>query len=167
MENRLRDVYYNPEAVGGFGSVRALAKAAGATVKDAERWLSDQFTYTLHKPARRRYATRPYRTNKIDRQWQSDLVEMLDFRDVNEGYKYLMTVIDLFSRHAWARPLKSKHGKEVTAAFEDVMNESGRQPHYLQTDAGKEYENRHFQHMLNVRCIKFFTVKSQFKAAVV
>ena len=37
-----------------------------------------------------------YRTNKIDGQWQADLVKMIEFHNVNDGYRYLLTVVDLF-----------------------------------------------------------------------
>ena len=163
---RLRQAYYDPQHVGSFGGVQALAKGAGTSVKNAKRWLTDELTYTLHKPARIRYVTRPYRTSTIDRQWQGDLVEMNDFVSVNKGYKYILTVVDLFSRYAWARALKNKTGQVVTKAFESILKE-GRKPHYFQSDEGLEFDNRHFQHLLNLNDIEFFTVKSQFKAAVV
>ena len=55
MENnrRLRDVYYNPSAVGSFGGAKALAKAVDVNFKETKRWLSNQFAYSLHKLARR------------------------------------------------------------------------------------------------------------------
>ena len=62
-------------------------------------------------------------------------------------------------------PFKSKNARTVTDAFVNVLEESGGTLHYFQTDEGKEYENRVFHHMLNVRNIKFFTVKSPSKAA--
>ena len=67
-----------------------------------DAWLRKQRTYTLHKLARLGYRTRPYKTAGIDQQWQADLVEMIPHEDVNDGYIYMLTVIDLFSRYAWA-----------------------------------------------------------------
>src|SRR5438477_3706732 len=124
-------------------------------------------TYTLHKGARRRYVTRPYRTNKIDGQWQIDLVEMLEFQNVNDGYRYLLTVIDLFSRYAWARPLKTKSAADVTLAFRSILSEDRRKPKKVQSDNGREFENAPFQLMLTNNGIKFFTISSAYKAAVV
>jgi transposase InsO family protein len=164
MENDvLGGVYYNPESVGSFSGVRTLSKATGTSLKAARDWLNKQMTYTLHKGARKRFVTRPYRTNKIDSQWQADLVEMIPYSNVNRGYKYLLTVIDIFSRYAWARPLKSKRPKNIVTAFESIFQESGRKCKVLQTDQGKEFENREFQHFLNLHDVKFFTVKSYLK----
>ena len=86
----------------------------------------------------------------------------------NDGYKYILTVIDLFSRYAWARPLKSKRGDEVAAAFRDIFNsEDGRIPKRVQTDQGKEFENREVRALFARHNIELFSIKSAFKAAVV
>ena len=78
-EARLREEYYNPAGVGSFGGAKRLSDAAGVKLERAQEWLTDEFAYSLHKPSRKRYATRPYRTSGIDRKWQSDLVEMIEF----------------------------------------------------------------------------------------
>src|SRR5271156_5836151 len=128
-------------------------------------WLRAQRPYTLHKPVRKRYSTRPYKTSEIDQHWQGDLVEMIPYANVNDGYRYILTLIDLFSRYAWAVPLRDKTANEVAAAFRHVFAQ-GRQPQRLQRDDGREFDNRVVQHLLNIENIRFFTVKSQFKAAV-
>ena len=167
-DNRcLSELYYDAESPAGFGSVKKLAQFAGVNQKTAQTWLSKQFAYTLHKPSKRRYATGPYRVAKIDDQWQVDLVEMTEFAAVNDNFKYLLTCIDLFSRFAWARGLKNEESNSVLMAFRDIIDDSGRKPKKLQSDAGKEFQNRHFQHYLNVNGITFFVVQSAFKAAVV
>ena len=71
-DTRLRDVYYEPARVGSFGGVKALSQASGVSLPKTKLWLSKQLTYTLHKGARRRYVTRPYRVSKIDEQCQID-----------------------------------------------------------------------------------------------
>ena len=166
-DRRLREVYYEPARAGSFAGVKALAQAAGVSIARTKAWLSQQLTYTLHKEARRRYVTRPYRTNKIDAQWQADLVEMIELHNVNDGYRYLLTVIDLFSRYAWAKPLRSKSAADVTLAFRNILAEGERKPKKLQTDNGREFENAPFQLMLNENGIQFFTISSAHKAAVV
>jgi hypothetical protein len=159
-------LYYNVEHPASYGGADRLAIAAQRTIGTTKDWLRTQRTYTLHKPVRKRYSTRPYKSGAIDQHWQSDLVEMIPYANVNNGYRYLLTIIDLFSRYAWAVPLKDKTGATITAAFRQVFAQ-GRQPQRLQTDDGREFENREFQNFLNLENIRFFTVKSQFKAAVV
>src|SRR5438552_158089 len=161
----LGNVYYNTANTGAYGGVFRLKRAANTSKNVTEAWLKKQRVYTLHKPARLRYVTRPYKTASIDQQWQADLVEMIPYANVNDGYRYMLTVIDLFSRFAWARPIKDKTGKQVKHAFQDIFA-TGRKCQRLQTDEGREFDNRHVQRLLNRENIKFFTVKSQFKAAV-
>ena len=161
----MQDLYYNLEHPSSYGGVDRLALAAQRGRRTTQDWLRTQRTYTLHKTARKRYSTRPYKSAAIDQHWQADLVEMIPYANVNDGYRYLLTIIDLFSRFAWAVPLRDKTGGEVTAAFRQVFAQ-GRRPQRLQTDDGREFDNREFQRFLNLENIRFFTVKSQFKAAL-
>ncbi len=55
-----------------------------------------------------------------DAQFQADLVDMSAYSKENDDIKFLLTCIDVFSKYAWARPLKNKTGKEVTKAFESI-----------------------------------------------
>ena len=86
--------------------------------------------------------------------------------DENSGHRFILTVIDIFSRYAWARPLKSKRGSEVAAAFKDIFDE-GRIPKRIQTDQGKEFENRDVRNLFQEHNIELFSVKSAYKAAMV
>jgi len=152
----LENIYYDAQSSGGYGGVKRLREAAGSGKNRTETWLRNERTYTLHKPARLRYSTRPYKTAGIDQQWQADLVEMIPYEGVNKGYRYLLTVIDLFSRYAWAKPIKDKTGKEVKRAFQEIFAK-GRKPQRLQTDEGLEFLNRHVQHLLNLENKVFYS----------
>ena len=46
---------------------------------------------------------------------------MKEFSKYNNGYNYLLNVIDIFSKYAWSIPLKTKTGSEVTKAFETIL----------------------------------------------
>ena len=83
----------------------------------------------------------------IDDLWQADLVEMREFADSNEGYNYLLYVIDCFSKFAWIEPLKSKTGVETNKAFERIF-EKERIPTNLHFDEGKEFYNEKVKTML-------------------
>ena len=72
------------------------------------------------------------------------------FYHENDGYKYLLVVIDIFSRYGWVQPLKDKSSNEVVKAFDKILTE-GRKPKHLCTDAGREFTNNSFQEYLNVR----------------
>jgi len=59
--------------------------------------------------------------NHIDETWYSDLVEMQQFSKWNKGYRYLLMVLDVFSKYGWIVPLKDKKGETVTEAFKLIL----------------------------------------------
>ena len=92
---------------------------------------------------------------------ERDLIDVQAFVKFNDNYKYLLTVIDVFSKFLHIVSLKSKSGTDVTSAFKSILENLKyskpiqRQPMWVRTDKGKEFLNRHFQDMLKSKGIKF------------
>ena len=149
----LKDIYYDPALPGSFGGVGALSKASDR--KDVKDWLVSQETYTLHKPVRRKFKRRKTICVGVDHLWQVDLADLISLTAYNDGYKFLLTCIDCFSRFAWAVPLKNKRGVTVTEAFASLISE--RRPTYVQSDKGSEFLNSSFQTFLSTNGICFYT----------
>lgn len=99
----------------------------------------------LHKRIVRKFERRPVEVGGIDDVWCADLVEMGQFAKQNKGYKYILTVIDVLSKYAWAIPLKNKRSNTVLDAFEGVVKRSKRRPNRLWVDQGSEFINREFK----------------------
>ena len=74
----------------------------------------------LHKPIRRKFKKRRVLVNGIDKIWAADLVDMQAFSKLNRGFKYLLIVIDVFSKYGWLIPLKDKTGKSVASALKTI-----------------------------------------------
>ena len=88
------------------------------------------------------------------------------FSRQNEGFKYILTVIDCFSKYAFAVPLKNKTGASVRNALIQVFEQ--RKPEKLQTDRGKEFLNSLVQNYLAENEIQYFTTyNTKFKCAIV
>ncbi|GFW89631.1 uncharacterized transposon-derived protein F54H12.3 [Trichonephila clavipes] len=138
MHQDLAAFYENPEVPNSFGGVEALHRSVKGkySKKDVKHWLSQKDAYTLHKPVRHKFQRNRVFVSDIDRQFQADLVDMQSLAEFNKGYKYLLTCIDLFSKFAWAVPLKDKFGKSVKSGLEIIFKE--RKPKVLQTDADKK-----------------------------
>ena len=166
MDEELKRIYYDPKHPAGFASISKLSKVSGYSRGKIKKWLEKQPTYTLHRMARKKYPTRKYIAHDVDEQWQADLADVSLISKQNRGYNFILTVIDIFSRYAWARPLRTKSGKEVAAAFRDIFRE-GRIPKRVQTDQGKEFENREIANLFGEHNIELFSVKSAYKAAIV
>ena len=167
MEQRLKDIYYDPNHPAAFASANKLAEAGKVSLKMAKKWLAKQRTYTLHRQARKTYPSRKYYVSNVDEQWQLDLADMIKIKRHNNGYAYILTCIDILSRHGWARPLKTKQGPEVAAAIKDIFEKSQRKPKRIQTDQGKEFYNRSVKDLLRQHDIELFSVMSPKKCALV
>src|SRR6266853_540552 len=99
-----------------------------------------QLAKELHAPIRKRFKRRKVIVHSIDDIWASDLVVMPPER----SYRYILTVLDIFSKYAWAIPLQTKTGIEITECFKKIFKESGRQFKKLFVDRGTEYYNKIF-----------------------
>ena len=164
----LKKVYYNAKLPGSLGGVVALARATKQKKDDVRHWLSFEDTYTLHKPVRRKFLRRRTIVGGIDHQWQADLIDLQKLKKDNKGYVFLLTCIDVLSKHAWVVPLKDKTGANLVKAFQQIFTEGGRKPLKLQTDKGTEFKNRLVQKLLRDLDIDFFTTENDdIKAAVV
>ena len=85
----------------------------------------------------------------------------------NDGYRFLLTVIDVLSKYAWVVPLKDKTGKSLVDALDVVFKKDGRVPERLQTDAGKEFLNKEFQRFLTSKNVLHFVTYNETKAQIV
>ncbi|KAE9543659.1 hypothetical protein AGLY_002055 [Aphis glycines] len=95
----------------------------------------------------------------------ADLVEMIPYSKKNKGYKYILCVIDCFTKFAWAVPLKSKTGKEVTNPMFKILLD--RSPKLLQLDNGKEFYNTIFDTLMTKYNIHKYSMFSIMKACIV
>ena len=101
--------------------------------------------------------------------WQIDLLQIDMYSKHNNNYKFLLIVIDCFSKFVWCKPLKTKSAQEVTDAFESVLKENNgkRKPNNLQTDQGREFFNIKFQHLMKKYEINHYHTYSKKKASIV
>ena len=99
---------------------------------------------------RRRLDKRSVFAKQVDDIWTVDLVDMSPFCKSHKGYKYLLTVIDVFSKYGRIVPLKTKTGKEVAQAFRKLFLAAG-PPSRLWTDKGTKFYNRQLKGVLKVK----------------
>lgn len=165
-KRKLQELYEDPSVPGSLGGVERFAREQRLPLTKARKTLQGSLIYTLHRPRRRRFPTLPVVVYGIDEQWAADLVEVQHLSRHNRGVRYLLTVIDVFSKYAWVRPLIRKTGAQVQKAFESIFRE-GRRPLRLQTDDGKEFYNKTMSAYLKHHNILHFSTKGDTKASVV
>lgn len=171
---RLRTRYRALGESGAYGGVGTLLRAVNVGRKKkytktlVKGVLQGEPAYTLHRVARKRFPRRKTIVSGPFDQFQVDLVDVSSYKKDNGGVRFLLCVLDVFSRFAWVRPLKSKLGKEVTQAFEDILREADRDPLHVHSDRGREFHNSTFKTMLERRGIKLFSTENyDIKASLV
>ena len=114
----------------------------------------------LHKHIRRKFKKRRILVNGIDTIWAAYLVDMQAFSKFNRGVKYLIAVIDVFSKYGWLIPLKDKTGKSVASALKTIFEE--RKLEKMWVDKGKEFYNRDVKDL-----IELYSTEKEEKSRVV
>ena len=84
------------------------------------KW-TDQYSRELHTPVRFKFKKRRVFSPGPDSIWAADLADLSKFSRSNKGYRYLLLVIDVFTKYGYIRPLKKKTGEQTAAAFEDIF----------------------------------------------
>ena len=128
-------------------------------IKKNSRW-TDALAEELHKPVTRKFQKRRVIARGVDKIWAADLVDMKAFAKDNEGVKYLLTVLDVFSKYGWILPLKTKTGVEVANALRQIFKE--RKPEKLWVDKGKEFYNKDVKSLIDI-----YSTENEEKASVV
>lgn len=128
---------------------------------EARRAISDE----LHRPVRRRFPRRKVTVKNVNDLYQADLVEMLPYANVNKGMRYILTMINCFTKFAIAIPLKNKTGLEVGKALEPILQKHKMK--HFQTDQGKEWFNVYVRKLMTKYNINHYFTFSELKASIV
>ena len=81
-----------------------------------KKWIQKQESYSLNKGLKRKFQRGRVVVEGID-QFDIDLASLIYYADDNDGYKYLLVVIDIFSCYGWVEPLKDRTANEIVKAF--------------------------------------------------
>lgn len=119
----------------------------------------------LHRPARRRFARRHVTVKGINDLYQADLVEMIPYAKVNKGMKYILTMINCFTKFALAVPLKSKSATEVALNLEPILKKH--KMIHFQTDQGTEWFNSRVNNLMVKYNINHYHTFSEIKSCIV
>ena len=117
------------------------------------------------KPPKKNYITNKTNVYHIDDIWSLDILDLKDYGPQNnKGYRYVLVVIDNFSKFGWTVPLKNKNALTIKDSFENIIINSKRKPNLIESDRGKEFYNNIFQEFLNKNDIKLYSRNSSYGA---
>jgi len=146
MEELLTDLYYNPKT--GFNSKDKLYRRAkelddNITLKIVKEFLDRQATAQITKQVKKQKVFNTIISPSVKNNYQMDIF-VLPNPNLNQGFKYLLTCIDVYSRFAFVEKLKSKEGIKVLEVFKKMMSEEGN-PKNLNVDEGSEFIYKPFR----------------------
>ena len=120
QEELVKNVYTNPSQPGAYLGPEKIRRSLHnrghdrPVMYEIRKWLQNQDDYSLQKPVRRNFKRAKVIVSGPNQQLDVDLADMRQsLSKDNEGMKYLLVAIDVFSRYAWVEPLKNKTAKEV------------------------------------------------------
>ena len=114
---------------------------------------------------RKNYLTNKTSVYYIDDIWSLDILDLKDYGlENNRGYRYVLVIIDNFSKYGWTVPLKNKNAQTIKISFENILINSKRKPNFIESDRGKEVYNNIFQDFLNKNDIKLYSRNSSYGA---
>ena len=98
--------------------------------------VNEQLAEEFHKPVIKKFKSRKVCARFKDNIWAADLAEIESFSTKNKSVKYLLCIIDVFTKYAWFKPLKDK---TVLNAFIEIVNKCNPKPNKLCVDQGREF----------------------------
>ena len=110
-------------------------KTSGSGIKN-ENMSDQQLVEELHKPIIRKFKKRKVESPSTDNIWGADLADMQLISKSNKGFRFLLCVIDIYSKYAWVILLKDKKGITITNAFRKILNKSNCMPYKIWFDNG-------------------------------
>ena len=117
------------------------------------------------EPPKKYYATNKTGVYHIDDIWSLDILDLKDYgSENNRGYRYVLVIIDNFSKLGWIIPLKNKNAQTIKDSFENLLISSKRKPNLIESDRGKEFYNNIFQDFFNKNNIKLYSRNSSYGA---
>ena len=142
--------------VSGFKKLKNMTKLSFSILADE-----------LHKPIIRKFNKRKVYSQFKDNIWGVDLADMQSLSRKNKGIKYLLCVIDLYSKYAFVIPLKDKKGISVVNAFDKIIKQSNRKPNKIWVDLGGEFYNNVFEKWLSDNDINMYSTYNEISKSVV
>ena len=121
-------------------------ETAGSGVKSMPQ--NEPLAEELQKPIIRKIKKRKVYSAFKDNIWCADLADMQLIIKFDKVVRFLLCVIDIFSKYAWVVPLKDKKGVGIVNAFQSILKKSNRKPKKIWVDKGGEFYDNSFKKWL-------------------
>ena len=146
----------------------ALAYSAIKTKKTlglGNNFTMQDLSNELNKPSINKFPRQKIIINHINEIHSTDLVDMSQYSKINKGYKYIFTNIDVFSKIAYAFPLKSKKIQDIKPCFEKIFEKN--KPKYIWSDKESTFLSKEMLQFFKDNNVKIYHTNSHLKSVVI
>jgi len=164
----VKQQYFNPKLSGSYSGFKGFFENRKFKDKVKTKAELEQLKeYYLFKPIKRKFKRRPVQVDGPEKQIVFDLIDIQQLAKENQGYKYILIIIDAFSKKLWAAPIKNKSASTVLKTFQVLFKKMKFVPKFAQSDDGKEFINAQVQKFFKNLGVRWFSTKSIIKASIV
>ena len=125
----------------------------------------EDLSQELNKPTIQKFERQRIIVNHINEIHSTDLVDMTKYSKINKGYKYIFSNIDIFSKYAYAFPLKSKKIQDIKPCFQKIFMKN--KPKYIWSDKEPALLSKEMQKFFKDNSVKIYHTNSHLKAVVI
>ncbi len=167
MEQQIIDAYTTPGHPTAFSAPETVAKYFNISKKKARDILQQVESYSMHREYKQPRVYNPYYVHNRRQQVQADLIDVKKLCRVNQDVKFLLLLIDIFTKKIWVYALKNKSARVMARAFRHwLTRDVGRRPKILMTDRGLEFVNAPVQQLLRNSGVEWQPANGTLKAAI-
>lgn len=156
--------YFEPRHPASYSGAWTFARHTDSTGNELVKILNHYPAYTRHRPIRRRFPRNKIITGGIDHVWFVDLADVSNLRTYNNNIRFLLCVVDAFSKKAFVEPLPNKRTSTVRAGFERIFERTERRPRQIFSDAGTEFTGNDIQNLFighRIRHIRAYNTETK------
>ena len=149
-----------------YGSVKNLVQASGLSKSKVKTFLQSRDSYTKNKQAIRKHQRLSVHSRYINEIWCLDLAQVDKLSEYNGGTKYLMLIVDVFSRFIRVGKMRNKSAEATKACFINLCSQKDQEltfPKNLWIDKGKEFM-ADFRNFCDDVGINVYSIHSEQKA---
>lgn len=170
----------HPSAFSGRNRIRKLLKNKLSNDEVNKEILSYNHSYTVHRSAKKPRLFNPYLAFSPRKQIQADLIDFQLLKNFNDGVRYLLVCIDIFTKKIWVEPLKQKNADQSELALRKIFQRVESSPASIKRksqgkslleaiffDRGTEFTNNKVRQLCQSLGVKIIHPKSHIKAAIV
>ena len=164
LKNKVFDIAKDPKYDGYQRGLASMVCAKHVNTKITLQ--NQQLAEELHKLIIRKFEKRKVYSTLKDNIWGADLADMQLLSKYNKGIRFLLCVIDIFSKYALVVPLKDKKGISIVKAFQSILKQSNRKPNKIWVDKGSEFYNAYFKKWLQDNDLVMYSTHNEGKSVV-